>query len=104
MASYSERQGLTFINNNNIDGACLHRGRLHSNKKDYGEFSLNLIESMKIIWLDVKHVAQLIENSSNISLRKSTCEALKRLRNENPSKAIFSFRNTNSIRYKFEDF
>ena len=49
MASYSERQRLTFINNNNIDGTCLPRGRLHSNKKDYGELSLNLIESMKII-------------------------------------------------------
>ena len=47
MASYSEGQGLTFINNNNIDGACLNRGRLHLNKKGYGKFSLNLIESMK---------------------------------------------------------
>ena len=29
------------------------------------------------------HAGQLIETSSNISLEKSTCETLKRLRNEN---------------------
>ena len=29
MASYSEGQGLTFINKNNIDDTCLNRGRLH---------------------------------------------------------------------------
>ena len=29
MASYSEGQGLIFINNTNIDGTCLNRGRLH---------------------------------------------------------------------------
>ena len=45
MTSYSEGQRLIFINN--IDGTCLNRGRLHSNKKDYSKFSLNLIESIK---------------------------------------------------------
>ena len=49
------------------------------------------------------HAAQLIEISSNISLRKSTYETLKRLCNENPSNVIFSFLNINSFRYKFED-
>ena len=29
MASYSEGQGLIFINNTNIDGTCLNRGRSH---------------------------------------------------------------------------
>ena len=48
MTSYSEGQRLIFINNN-IDGTCLNRGRLHSNKKDYSKFSLNLIESIKDI-------------------------------------------------------
>ena len=76
-----EGQGLIIINNNNIDGTCLNRGRLHLNKKGYSKFSLNLIESVKSIWLDVVHAAQLIETSSNISLRKSTYETLKRLRN-----------------------
>ena len=49
------------------------------------------------------HGAQLIETSSNIFLRKSTYETLKCLRNQNPSNAIISFLNINSIRYKFED-
>ena len=49
------------------------------------------------------HAAQLTETSSNISLRKSTYETLKRLRSENPSNVIFSLLNINSIRYKFED-
>ena len=43
------------------------------------------------------------EISSNISLRKSTYEALKRFRNENHLNVTFSFLNINSIRYKFED-
>ena len=49
------------------------------------------------------HAAQFIETTTNISLRKSTFETLKRLRYENPSNVIFSFLNINSIRYKFED-
>ena len=49
MASHSEDQGLIFTNNNNIDGTCLNRGRLHLNKKGYSKFSHNLIESMKSI-------------------------------------------------------
>ena len=49
------------------------------------------------------HAAQFIETTTNISLRKSTFEMLKRLRYENPSNVIFSFLNINSIRYKFED-
>ena len=47
MALFSKGQGLIFINNNGIDGACLNRGRLHLNKKCCSKFSLNLIESMK---------------------------------------------------------
>ena len=50
------------------------------------------------------HAGQLIETSSNISLEKSTCETLKRLRNENPSNIIFSFLNISSICYKFGEF
>ena len=49
------------------------------------------------------HAAQLIETSSNISLRGSNYETLKRLRNENTSNVFFSFLNINSIRFKFED-
>ena len=49
------------------------------------------------------HGAQLIETSSNIFLRKSTYETLKRLRNENSSNVIISFLNINFIRYKFEE-
>ena len=58
---------------------------------------------MKSVSLDVMHVAQPLETSSNISLRKYTYEALKRVRNKNPSNVIFSFLNINSIRYKFEN-
>ena len=47
MASYSEGQGLIFINNNNIDGTCLNSARLHLNKKSLSKLSLNSIESMK---------------------------------------------------------
>ena len=43
------------------------------------------------------HIAQVVGISSNISLRKSTYETLKRLHYENPSNIIFSF--INSIRY-----
>ena len=60
-------------------------------KKGYSKFSLNLIESVKNIWLDVMHTAQHIETSSNISLWKSTYEALKRLRNENPSNGYTNY-------------
>ena len=79
MASYCEGQGLIFINNNNIDSTCFNRWTLSLllNKKGYSKFSLNLLESMKSISLDAMHVAQRIESSSNISLRKSTCETLK---------------------------
>ena len=87
MASSRQGQRLIFTDNNSIDGTCLNRGRLHWNKKGSSKFSLNLIESMKSIWLDV----QLFETSSNISLRKSTYETLKCLCNENPSNVIFSF-------------
>ena len=48
------------------------------------------------------HAAQLIDPSSNISLRNSIYEALKRLCNENPSH-VNSFFNLNSVRYEFED-
>ena len=37
------------------------------------------------------HAAQLIETSSNISLRKPIYGALKRLHNENPSKTFLLF-------------
>ena len=49
MASYSEGQWLIFVNNNNIDGTCLNRGRLYLNKKGCSKFSLNLFESMKSV-------------------------------------------------------
>ena len=45
--SQKKVQGLIFINDHNIDGTCLNRGRLHLDKIDYSKFSLNLIESMK---------------------------------------------------------
>ena len=44
MASYSEGQRLLFIDNDNVDGTCLNRGRLRLNKTGYSKFSLNLIE------------------------------------------------------------
>ena len=40
MTSYGEGQGLIFVNNNNIDGTYLDRGRLHLNKKGYSKFHL----------------------------------------------------------------
>ena len=40
MASYGEGQGRIFINNNNIDGTFLNRGRLHLNKKAIASFHL----------------------------------------------------------------
>ena len=43
------------------------------------------------------HAAQFVETSSNVSLRKSTYETLKRLHNENSSIVIFLFLNINSI-------
>ena len=70
--SYSEGQGLIFINNNNIDGKYRNRVRLHLNKKGYSKLSLNLNKSMKSIWLDVMHTVRLIEISSNISSWQST--------------------------------
>ena len=99
MASYSEGQGYFSINNNNIDRTCLNRGKLHLNNKGYSKFSLNLLESMKSTWLDVMHSAQLIETSSNISLRKSIYEVLKRLHNESPSNVILSFFYSLQIRW-----
>ena len=47
MASYSEGQGLIFINKNNINRTCLNTGRSHLNKKGYSKFLLNLIELIK---------------------------------------------------------
>ena len=44
MASYSEGQRLLFVDNDNVDGTCLNRGRLRLNKTGYSKFSLNLIE------------------------------------------------------------
>ena len=38
MASYSEGQRLLFIDNDNVDGTCLNRGRLHLNKTGYSKF------------------------------------------------------------------
>ena len=40
MASYSEGQGLIFINNSNINDTCLNRGRLHFHKKATVSFNL----------------------------------------------------------------
>ena len=114
MASYSEGQGVIFINNNtndninnnnnnndnnndNIDCTCLNRDRLLLNKKSYSNFYFNLNELIKSIWLDVIYAAQLTETSGNISLRKSIYEAIKCLGNENPSN-VFSYSNINSIR------
>ena len=48
------------------------------------------------------HAAQLIEISNNISLGKSTYEALKHLPNENYSNITFTLLNINSICYKSE--
>ena len=98
MASYSEGQGYFSINNN-IDRTCLNRGKLHLNNKGYSKFSLNLLESMKSTWLDVMHSVQLRETSSNISLRKSIYEVLKRLHNESPSNVILSFFYSLQIRW-----
>ena len=105
MASYLEAQGaqVLFINTDNIDATCLNRERLHLNKKGCSKFSFNLIESMKSMRLDVVHAAQFIKTSSNVSLRKSTYETLKSLRNENPSNVIFSLLNIHFTRCKFED-
>ena len=40
MTPYSEGEGLIFVNNNNIDGTCLNRGRLHLNEEGYSRFHL----------------------------------------------------------------
>ena len=77
MASYSEGHKLIFTTNNDSDGTCLNRRRLHLNKKGYSKFLLNLIELMKSIYFDFMHAAQLRQTSSNISLCKSIYEALK---------------------------
>lgn len=49
------------------------------------------------------HVAQPIETSRNIPLRKSSYKALKQINNENPLNITFSFLDINSIRYKNND-
>ena len=46
--------------------------------------------------------AQLIKTSINISLRKSICNALKHMTNENPSKNFLSFSKVNSMCYKLD--
>ena len=52
IASSEEVQVLIFINNGNIGGIYLTRGKLSFNEKGYIKFSINSIKSMKsIAWL-----------------------------------------------------
>lgn len=103
MVSYRAGQGLIFIGSNNIDGTCLNRGRLRLNEKGCGKFTLNLIESMKSIWLHAMHVAQQHRNLKQYFFTKVYLWSVKTPPPWKPMKPHFSFFNINSIRYKSKD-
>ena len=50
--NYCNSAGMDFIDNSNIDGSCLNRGKLHLNRKGAAALAKNLCRFVKFLSLD----------------------------------------------------
>ena len=103
---YCNSAGIDFLNNSNIDGSYLNRGKLHLNRKGTAALAKILCRFVKFLPLDwiitgregafIRDEVNSLDNHSYISERKN-------LRLKNPKNTVFSYLNINLVQNKFKN-
>ena len=89
--------------------SCLAKDKLHLNKTGNSIFAKNIINVLKKVWYNNKHVEQVNGVSftdvptTSPEYKENSNATLKRLRDSHLDNIIFSYLNISSIRNKFGD-
>ena len=97
---------MDFIDNSNIDGSCLNRGKLHLNKKGIAALAKNFgrfVRSLPVDWIIAGREGAFITDEVSSLDNCSDISEMKKLRLKNPKNIIFSYLNINSVRNKFQN-
>ena len=97
---------MDFIDNSNIDGSCLNRGKLHLNKKGIAALAKNFgrfVRSLPVDWTIAGREGAFITDEVSSLDNCSDISEMKKLRLKNPKNIIFSYLNINSVRNKFQN-
>ena len=95
---------MDFIDNSNIDGSCLNRGKL--NRKRTAALAKKLyifVRSLPVDWIITGRKGAFIRDEVNSLDIHSDISEMKNLRFKNPENIIFSYLNINSFRNKFKN-
>ena len=98
---YCESEGFIFVENSNIDGGFLNRGKLHLNKKDSALLSRNIANVLKYIWYTSDSDGYFIDTKISGNNEMSGLDSLKAVCLQNPKTIIFCYINIKSVRNKF---
>ena len=94
---------MDFIDNSNIDGSCLNKGKLHLNRKETAALAkifCKCVRSLSVDWIITGREGAFITDEVNSLDNISDIAKIKMLRLKSPKNIIFSYLNINSIRNK----
>ena len=97
---------MNFIDNSNIDGSCINRGKLPLNRKGIAAIAKNLcrfVRSLPVDWIITGLEGVFIRDELNSLDNHSDISEMKNLRLRNPKNIIFSYLNINSVWNKFKN-
>ena len=103
MENLCKGKRIKFINNN-IDGSCLNRSKLHLNKSGTALLAKTFSQALKPNRL-CNFNDSVADKTTNFASANNTSivSLLRNLRMKNPKNIIFSYININSIRNKFDN-
>ena len=97
---------MDFIDNSNIDGSCLNRGKLHLNRKGIAALAkkfCRFVRALPVDWIITEREGAFITDEVNSLDNRSDISKMKKLRVKNPKNIIFSYLNINSVWNKFKN-
>ena len=104
LINYCNSAGMDFIDNSNIDGSCLNRGKLHLNRKGTAPLAKKLFRFVKSLpsdWIITGWEGAFIRDEVNSLYNHSDIFEMKNVCLKNPNNMIFSYLNINSVQNKF---
>ena len=97
---------MSFIENLNIHGLCLNRGKLHLNGKRAAVLAKYLCRFVRYLpghWIITGRQCAFIRDEVNSLDNHSDISEMKIVRSKNPKNINFSYLNVNSVRNKFKN-
>ena len=97
---------MDFIDNSNIDGSPLNKGKLHLNRKGTAAPAKSLfrfVRSLSVDWIITGREVAFIRDEVNSLDNHSDISETKNLCLKNPKNIIFLYLNINSVRSKFKN-